>query len=411
MTTRLTALLESLATPDTASAAPALCLATGHLGPALLHLMHDPDRAHPWIQAATSGGLTTDRATLFYGLPALAFVLSYAPEDRYTRDRALLTRHLTDLAHHRTRTAHQRIDQHRTPTYSEYDLISGLTGIGVALMRTAPHSTALEQVLTYLVRLTEPLPTDQGHKPGWWVHHDPRMINDPAFPHGHMNLGMAHGISGVLAFLSLNHRAGRHVPGQQGAIRRLCETLDLWQRSDTHGSWWPGWVTTPHPEQQPQPLNRPGPPSWCYGTPGIARARQLAGRALQDYTLQHTAEHALLACVQRANHQNSSNDDGLCHGSSGLLQTLLRATHDHATTTQANELAQATDEIQAALMKSPRSGEATDIGLLEGRTGTALVLSTRTGSHTPAWDTLLLLADEPHHAHEPAPIRARTSRA
>lgn len=38
---------------------------------------------------------------------------------------------------------------------------------------------------------------------------------------------------------------------------------------------------------------RPARPSWCYGTPGLARARQLAGLALRDLARQEAAEHAL----------------------------------------------------------------------------------------------------------------------
>ncbi|WP_433697061.1 lanthionine synthetase C family protein [Nocardiopsis sp. CA-288880] len=390
MTTRLADLLHTLSTPDADTTGPPLCLATGPLGPALLHLMHDPDTAHPWIQAATTDGLDPDdRATLFYGLPALACVLSYAPQDRYMRDRAILTSHLNALTQHRLRVAHHRIDQRRMPSYGEYDLISGLTGIGVALMRTDPHGTALEQVLTYLVRLTEPLRTDDGWLPGWWVHHDPRMGHSSAFPRGHMNLGMAHGISGVLALLALNHRKGRHVPGHEDAMRRLCATLDTWQRTDRYGPWWPGWTTVPRPDSSPQPLTRPGPPSWCYGTPGPARAQQLAGLALEDTDSQRTAERALLACVRRSARQPQKADHGLCHGRAGLLQTLRRAAHDQQPAIGTEPLSDSIREVHARSVADdvPISEEP---GLLEGQAGLALaLLNTPRPAHL--WDTLLLL--------------------
>lgn len=389
MTRRLTALLDSLSAPVTEAPAVPLCLATGYLGPALLHLMHDPDRAHPWIRAATANGLDTGRATLFYGLPALAFVLSFAPQERYRRDRDVLAEHLSDLAYHRTRAAHRRIDRNRTTTYGEYDLISGLTGIGVALTRIDPHGTALEEVLAYLVRLTEPLSTGEGDRPGWWVHHDPRMSDEPGFPGGHMNLGMAHGISGVLSLLSINHLAGHRVPGQQDAIRQLCEALDSHKREDIHGAWWPGWVAAHGPGGHPRRLDSAGPPSWCYGTPGIARALQLAGRALRDDALKQTAEQAMLSCVGR---QSFKGDDGLCHGRSGLVQALLRTAHDQATAPGAGELATAADEVRRALEQRRRAPEAAGIGLLEGRAGTALALSTAENPSVPVWDALLLLA-------------------
>jgi hypothetical protein len=46
-------------------------------------------------------------------------------------------------------------------------------------------------------------------------------------------------------------------------------------------------------------ITNPGPhrPSWCYGTAGIARARQLAGHATSDHRQADAAELALLGCL------------------------------------------------------------------------------------------------------------------
>ncbi len=41
----------------------------------------------------------------------------------------------------------------------------------------------------------------------------------------------------------------------------------------------------------------PARPSWCYGTPGIARAGQLAGIATGDAHRQHRYEEALVRCL------------------------------------------------------------------------------------------------------------------
>src|SRR5699024_1154281 len=74
----------------------------------------------------------------------------------------------------------------------------------------------------------------------------------------------------------------------------------------------------------------PGPPrpSWCYGTPGLARAQQLAGLALGDADRQRMAENALLACVADRTQLDRIRDASLCHGAAGLLHTAHRVARD-----------------------------------------------------------------------------------
>ncbi|MCW3815783.1 hypothetical protein ONA91_15125 [Micromonospora sp. DR5-3] len=52
---------------------------------------------------------------------------------------------------------------------AEYDIISGLTGIGAHLLRHAPDDEALGRILAYLVRPTEPLHQGGEVVPGWWT--------------------------------------------------------------------------------------------------------------------------------------------------------------------------------------------------------------------------------------------------
>jgi hypothetical protein len=67
------------------------------------------------------------------------------------------------LTRRRLEAANLRIDRSERPQLAEYDLIGGLTGIGVALRRSG-NLSLLGDVLRYLVRLSEPI----GGLPGWW---------------------------------------------------------------------------------------------------------------------------------------------------------------------------------------------------------------------------------------------------
>lgn len=91
--------------------------------------------------------------------------------------------------------AHARIDRHAPATMTEFDAIRGLAGLGALWLRRAPQGDLVRDVLTYLVRLTEPSNTAARRFPGWWTHLAPTGRWSADFPDGHANNGMAHGIS------------------------------------------------------------------------------------------------------------------------------------------------------------------------------------------------------------------------
>src|SRR5205823_11942430 len=104
-------------------------------------------------------------------------------------------------------------------------------------------SGLLGEVLAYLVRLTEPLNVDGAVLPGWWTGNAPNDEPSPDWPGGHGNLGIAHGIAGPLAFLSLAARCGIEVSGQTEAIERICAWLDQWRTGAGTHAWWPELVS------------------------------------------------------------------------------------------------------------------------------------------------------------------------
>lgn len=119
--------------------------------------------AHAALAAATSRPLNTgDNASLFLGAPAVAFVLhtAAAGTNRYTRTLDLLDAQITDLTRRRLDEAHARIDRGHRPRAAEYDLLYGLTGLGRHLLNRDPDGDTTRAVLSYLVRLTEPLVGD-----------------------------------------------------------------------------------------------------------------------------------------------------------------------------------------------------------------------------------------------------------
>jgi hypothetical protein len=350
-------------------------LAEGAAGIALLHLENgDWPRARTELEAAVAGGVSVGRgASLYYGAPALAFVLGASDQPGLTRAKAVAAAGTATVTRHRLEMAHRRIDQRRRPLYSEFDLIRGLTGLGVALRRIGDLDL-LREVLLYLVRLTEPI---EG-LPGWWTPTSPRR-DRPSPAGGHSNHGMAHGVTGPLALLALTLIDGIEVDGQPAAITLICGWLDHWKQHPDGGAWWPETIT--RPELDRGDTSQPGPqrPSWCYGTPGIARAQQLAARALDDTGRQRTAETAFSACLNDPHQMKRLTSRGLCHGTGGLLTTARRIAADTLTPISLAPPLLRHHQASVSLDEPP--------GLLDGAAGADLA----DAGTTTSWDACLLL--------------------
>jgi lantibiotic biosynthesis protein len=372
-------------------------LSKGAVGVAVLHGLRyqhglagiDPVRA--WLSRATRDDLTAGQgAGLWFGAPSIAFGLHLAVPGQGAGAMAELDAAVHRLIRTRLEAAHARIDTRRRPSPYEFDLTRGLAGLGAYLLHRAPYGDLLPDVLAYLVRLTEPIDAaDAAGKeaPGWWTSDIPTTDPEHAYADGHANLGMAHGCSGILAALSLALRAGVSVDGHREAIVRICRWLDAWRQAGTAGWWWPERITfselTTGRARQEGPLR----PSWCYGTPGLARAQQLAALATGDAAGRQAAEDALAQCVSDPVQLARLTDPALCHGWAGLVTTAWHAANDAATPILANMLP---DLVRALLAHADDPCGLP--GLVEGTAGIALTLHTIATGTRSNWPACLLIA-------------------
>lgn len=376
-------------------------LAGGAAGIALLHLERartghgDEATAHTWLKQAACAPVSAGRnADLFNGAPALGFVLACAAATTggYRGALAALDEAIARLTTARLASAAARIEHGEPLPMHEFDLVHGLTGLGVYHLYRHPDHHLTHDVLAYLVRITESHhASDDRRCPGWWLAGGLNGQPSPdEFPDGHGNLGVAHGIAGPLALLSHAVLRGLPVPGATEAIGCLSDWLDQWrQPGPDGGAWWPGYLTldnlrtgTIEPTQQPRP-------SWCYGLSGTARAQQLAGLALADITRQHHAETAMLTALRTADYRALEPDIGLCHGLAGMLQVAWRMAADADTPQLATEL-----PLLAARLVARLAGPITNPELMDGAAGAALALHTQGTGTAPAsrWDAFLLLS-------------------
>ncbi|MFF7469903.1 lanthionine synthetase LanC family protein [Streptomyces sp. NPDC008092] len=386
-------------------------LAYGPTGLALLHIERAAaglgpwHRAHDWLDVAAQSPFTSGSDSHpFYGAPALAHAMACAADHAagaYQRALGLIESQLSADVRRRLDAAHRRIDAGHLPHLAEFDTIRGLTGYGAYFLRRDPAGGEACAILDYCVRLTRPVTHNGEMVPGWWTPTGPSGRPDSRFPDGHGNIGMAHGIGGVLALLALAARRGTTVGDHHEALRTILAWLDRWQEESDRGPVWPYWITRDELRTGLLDPSAPRRPSWCYGTAGLARAQQLAALALGDTGRQVEVENALVAALTDPAQLKATTDNGLCHGFAGLAHIAARTAEDaHSSTAGLLRAAipalltllcpPGTDPDDAATAIVNEAGR----GFLNGAAGIALVLLVPATEAPPrtSWDACLLIA-------------------
>ena len=290
----------------------------------------------------------------------------------------------------------------RGPWHGQYDLISGLVGFGVYAAEQLPSLSAIECLACVVNRLDEIAErTPDGIT--WFT--SPKLLPDwqrQLCPNGYYNLGVAHGVPGVIAFLAqvlaLDGRGVHGVTRVRTKARQLLEGAVAWllaQKSvGSSGSFFSHWIgpgITPASSRV----------AWCYGDLGIAAALLAAARSLSNPKWEREALRLAQRTAERSFARSGVKDCGLCHGAAGvghlfnrMFQASGRAWLKHA----ARRWFERTLEMQhpergvagyAAFQLDHWSNE---LGILEGAAGVSLALLAAVTPIEPRWDRMLLVS-------------------
>jgi lantibiotic modifying enzyme len=291
----------------------------------------------------------------------------------------------------------------QSPWPDTYDLIDGLVGFGVyALERLSPGADAarlaaacLERVIDRLAEMAEYRPDDitwvscQEWLPSQYRHH---------YPQRYHNLGLAHGVPGVVGLLGQACAAGVSV----ARARPLLEGTVRWLLAQQRPGGFPSGI-------EKEQTDRPARLAWCYGDPGVAASLLWAARLLNDPAWEREALAIARRAAQRPAEQSGVIDAGLCHGAAGLghlFNRMFQATGDPCLAKAARFWFERTLQMRRAgrgvggyeAWQLDDDGKVTwiaDPGLLTGAAGIALALLAATTSVEPAWDRLLLVSVPP----------------
>jgi len=281
----------------------------------------------------------------------------------------------------------------RYPEHAPYDLINGLTGLGVYALARWPRPGAAPCLLGVVEQLARRARHDRDGT-YWWTPPSWRGPRGERYQPAGVDLGVAHGIAGVIPFLARVHRLGLARP----AVRPLLDGSVSWLLAhlvDTaSGPTVPYFVAD---RVEPGPARS----AWCYGDPGVAAALLLAARDVGESAWAATATDLAVRAAARPAGQTGVVDAGLCHGSAGLAHLfglMYQMTAEPALADAARSWVGRTLEWCSAVTAdgpAPDGAERPGCngpGLLEGTAGVALAMEAACTAAEPIWDQMLLVS-------------------
>lgn len=351
--------------------------------------------------------------SLFGGLAGICFALSQASKGgtRYQKLLNVLNDHLIQGMENNYFAAFKdNLQNGKSTSMFLYDVIQGIAGIGVYGITQLPNPNfvqLIQEILRLLVGLTGTVIVEGKEIPGWYLSLEVQVMEEEKieYPKGNFNLGLAHGIPGVLGFLSVASLHGIIIDGQREAIEKIATWLRARRRFANGSFFWESRIRFEDEISGITTTYTQGRDAWCYGTPGVVSSLFLAGKALQNNELKDFAVQSLKSVFDRNQEKWNLPGPTFCHGISGLLLI----THQMALQSEDLDLKEQVNRLKEILMQfyepqSPfgfkdrkpcKNGEYFGInntGFLEGSVGVLLTLLSVEGALS-WWHAPFLISD------------------
>lgn len=284
---------------------------------------------------------------------------------------------------------------------SPYDLISGLAGLGVYFLERLPGESAARGIEAVFEQL-EKLARREDDGITWFS--GPELLPDwqrEQCPNGYYNMGVAHGIPGIIHFLSeVSANDFIDVDRVKTLLHGAMDWLIAHARPKGSASRFTSWFV-PGRDQTDSRM------AWCYGDLGILAVLLQVSRRAERRDWQHFAQELLDHCLSWPVEKAGIGDAPLCHGASGVAHIFNRI-YQQEGDDRCRDAALLWYERTLA-MRQPNSGVGGYSSLtrpdqggpivwdpspafLDGASGLALALLAAVTAVDPGWDRLLLLS-------------------
>jgi lantibiotic biosynthesis protein len=277
---------------------------------------------------------------------------------------------------------------------NNWDFLHGAIGVGLLFATDQGNEESLRYTNNLIDKLEEICIRDENDAYKW-----KSTIYMGNYRAEGYNLGLSHGITGIIAFLTKTYKKGINQAKSkkmlEGAIKYLLQNQNDLMVQDCY---FPSWIGDGN-------ANRKSRLGWCYGDLGIAVTLYNAAKVLEDIALEEFALKVLHYNTKRRNlERNSIADAGLCHGTAGIAHIYNRMfwnTKDeifHETAkfwfNKTLEMSKYPDGLAGfkAIHSFDADGAKNEYSLLEGIAGIGLAIHSWITDTEPTWDKFLLLS-------------------
>lgn len=286
----------------------------------------------------------------------------------------------------------------------KFDLWEGCAGIGVYALERYPHSNS-KLLLELLIKQLERLAVHNDKGITWCTPPDTRLSRAAQnSPGGSYVLGVAHGISGVISFLSRVHTLNILPDTTNKLLYGAVSWLLAQQRQNDSPLIFPQFIIPP--DNKPVTTGRFG---WCHGDLGLAAALTSAGGCTGESSWTAKAIEAAHASINYLNELSKETNiphPCLCHGTAGLghmFNRIYQSTGVEAFKEEAVKWFR-----QTIKLRKPGTGiagfthygrnedgemaELYDPAFIQGAAGIGLSLLAAVTDLEPQWDRVMLLS-------------------
>lgn len=291
------------------------------------------------------------------------------------------------------------LKSHKYVHMSEYDIIEGMCGVANYCMlfhNDEKMKETLIFILDYIMEICKDKSLHNLTIPGWYIPSENQFLkhDQELWPNGCFNMGLSHGIPGMLLVLCNSAKLNITLPNQLETITKISDFLMKFHIENEEKNYWGSHVSLE--EYINNKVNETNSrDAWCYGTPGVSYSLLVAGKLLNKREYIDSAVDAMKKAVKRLNGIYSPT---FCHGFSGVAYISKRFYEitkieyfNESSINLKNKVLDFYDEKAAfGFYNIEKDNEKTEyynyIGIIDGAAGILLtILAIENGRKTP-WD-------------------------